>query len=210
MRKLLLVIFLLFYQISLFAPNLNIEERKQHITKCSLFKDITYAISKVPLLDIKKIPIASPVDTLSLTKINSAFGNRFHPILKIKKHHDGIDINLPVGTEIVSTADGYVEKVEYNKYGYGNCIIINHENGYKTRYAHLKEITVKEGDYAIQGMMIGISGKSGMTTGPHLHYEITNEDKPINPITFICNKPSEYISTLKRIQSNIDLYRAIV
>lgn len=212
MRKLLLVIFLLSLHTLSFSPNLSKEELKQNITQCSFFKDISHIVSKVPTahLNLRAIPLVSPIDTSSLIKINSKFGNRIHPVLKMKKYHDGIDIDAPINTNVLSTGDGYVEKIEYNKYGYGNCIIINHVNGYKTRYAHLHKINVKRRQRVAQNMIIGTTGNTGMTTGPHLHYEILKDDKPIDPIKFVCNNPSEYINTLKNIHGTLPLYGAIV
>jgi murein DD-endopeptidase MepM/ murein hydrolase activator NlpD len=186
MRKLLLVIFLLSFHTLSFSPNLNKEELKQNITQCNLFKDISYVISKAPTahLNLKAIPLISPIDITALIKINSEFGNRIHPVLKVKKHHDGIDIDAPINTNIVSTGDGYIEKVERNKYGYGNCIIINHVNGYKTRYAHLHKIYVKERQRVTRNTIIGTTGNTGLTTGPHLHYEVHHNGVKQNPVDY--------------------------
>ena len=212
MKKLLLVIFLLSFHILSFSPNLSREELKQNLTKCSLFKDISHIIPNAPIshLNIKAIPLVSPIDTSALIRINSEFGSRIHPVLKVKKHHDGIDIDAPINTEVFSTGDGYVEVIENNKSGYGNCIIINHVNGYKTRYAHLHKINVKTRQRVTQGTLIGLTGNTGMTTGPHLHYEIIKNDIPIDPIKFVCDNSSEYINTLKNIHGTLPMYRAIV
>jgi murein DD-endopeptidase MepM/ murein hydrolase activator NlpD len=212
MKKLLLVIFLLSFHILSFAPNISNEEKKQNLTKSNLFNHVSYAISKMPIgnININAIPIVSPIDTSSLVKVNSYYGKRKHPTLFISKNHKGIDIDVKVNTLVHSTASGYVEKVEYKKHGYGNYIIINHQNGYKTRYAHLSSICVKEGDIIIQNMPIGRSGCSGLATGPHLHYEIIHNNNTIDPIFSICENKNEYVNSLKKIQHEIELYKAII
>jgi len=212
MKKLLLVFFLLSFHFLSYAPNISIEERKQNILRCNLFKDISYIVSKDfnRTKDIKRIPILSPIDTTNLQKINSYYGNRKHPFLGIKKYHHGIDIDSKINNPVMATATGYIEEVQYKKHGYGNYIIINHGNGYKTRYAHLNKIIVQKNDIVNQGSIIGYSGKSGMATGPHLHYEIIDGDNTIDPISIITSNKSEYIPKLKNIQKYIDLYNAIV
>jgi murein DD-endopeptidase MepM/ murein hydrolase activator NlpD len=212
MKKLLLVIFLLSFHILSFAPNISNEEKKQNLTKSNLFNHVSYAISKMPMgnINLSAIPIVSPIDTTTLAKVNSYYGKRNHPILFMSKTHKGIDIDAKINTLVRSTANGYVEKVEYKKHGYGNYIIINHQNGYKTRYAHLSSVCVKEGDIVIQNMPIGRSGRSGLTTGPHLHYEIIHNDNTIDPVLSVCENKDEYIDSLKKIQFELELYKAII
>lgn len=95
-------------------------------------------------------------------------------------HHYGLDFGIPVGTAVKSTMDGKVVYAGWNNQGYGNLVIV--ENGpYRTYYAHLSEIPVRMGDRISRGDVIGLSGNTGNSTGPHLHYEIRYEMKPINP-----------------------------
>lgn len=133
---------------------------------------------------LNKIPIIQPISNIDLIYISSPFGIRYHPYYKSAIYHDGVDLSAEVGTKIISTADGVVEKVIYSLHGYGNKIVINHKNGYKTLYAHLDYIKVKKGQKVKQGQLIGRVGNSGMSTGPHLHYEIHYNEKPENPISF--------------------------
>ena len=211
MKKLLFAVLLLSFHTLLFAPNLKLEERKQNITQCNLFENISNIISNTHInTNVERLPIVSPVDTSSYRFISDDFGYRKHPILLLKMFHEGIDIACPIGTNIFSTGKGYIEKIGYEKHGYGNYIIVNHLNGYKTRYAHLKHINVKERQVVTQGMTIATSGNTGRTTGSHLHYEIIKNNKVIDPIKFITNNKLEYFSTLKNIQRRLPLYRATI
>lgn len=117
-------------------------------------------------------------------RISSVFGERMHPILKIKKMHNGIDIAAPTGTPIYAAADGLISFAE-KKGGYGKLIIIEHADGFRTLYGQLSEIKVARHDQVQQGQLIGLVGSSGMSTAPHLHFEIRQNDKPLNPQDFI-------------------------
>lgn len=98
----------------------------------------------------------------------------FHP------GHNGLDFGIPVGTEIKSTMDGNVVYAGWNDQGYGNLVIVEN-GGYKTYYAHLSSIPVSVGDSVSAGATIGLSGNTGNSTGPHLHYEIRRNNIPIDP-----------------------------
>jgi len=131
--------------------------------------------------EVSNTPSISPI--LS-SNIVSFFGLRFHPIHKTIKMHTGIDYGVNVGTNIYSTAHGIVERVDYKQTGYGYQIIIKHKKNYKTRYAHLSKILIAKGDTVFRGQLIALSGNTGLSTGPHLHYEIIHNNKAINPIKF--------------------------
>jgi len=210
MKKLLFgLLFLFTFHTLSYAPNFK-EVKERNITNCSLFTSISNIVSNIPNFDINRIPIISPIDSGSFIKVSDGFGYRFHPVKLTKIFHTGIDIASPIGTNIFATGQGYVEEIRLKKYGYGNYILINHLNGFKTRYAHLDHINVKERDIVTQGMIIATSGNTGMTTGPHLHYEIIKNNRVIDPIRFITNGKSEYMQTLNEIQKVLPLYRATV
>ena len=113
--------------------------------------------------------------------INSGFGFRVHPVLKVKKHHDGVDFSAPAGTTVYATSNGVVIKAEMNKGGYGNHIIIQHDQYFQTLYAQLSKMDVKVGQEVKKGEAIGAVGSSGMSTAPHLHYEVLKNGKHENP-----------------------------
>ena len=108
------------------------------------------------------------------------FGHRFHPVLKEPKMHTGIDIKAPIGTPVVATSDGIIIKAEHGK-SYGNYIIIKHDDEYETRYAHLSQLKVKSGERISKGSVIGLVGNTGMSTAPHLHYEVIKNGEKVNP-----------------------------
>ena len=130
------------------------------------------------------IPSIYPVNPKNV-QITSPFGARFHPIRQTIVFHEGIDLAGPAGQPVYATGDGVVESTEVNFSGYGNVIVIDHGFGYKTRYAHLKEIKVTQGQVVIRGDRIGTLGSSGLSTGPHLHYEVIYRGTQINPWNFL-------------------------
>lgn len=111
------------------------------------------------------------------------FGIRVHPILNVKRMHDGIDIITDVGTSVYATGNGVVEFVGYRG-GLGLTVEVNHGFGYKSIFAHLSKTFVKEGQKVKRGELISKSGNSGLSSGPHLHYEIHHNGVKQNPIEF--------------------------
>lgn len=166
---------------------------KEYQVLSKSYKEITKLASKKQEL-LAAVPSIQPVKNEGLTRIASGYGKRIHPIYKTTKFHDGIDFTASRGTSVFATGDGKVVKTEYSRRGYGNQITIDHGYGYKTMYAHLKDFSVKEGEEVKRGQKIGSIGNSGLSTGPHLHYEVRKSGKKINPINFFHNdlEPKEY------------------
>jgi murein DD-endopeptidase MepM/ murein hydrolase activator NlpD len=130
------------------------------------------------------IPSIFPVKKGEGVKISSGFGMRIHPISKKEMMHNAVDIKAPEGTPVYATADGLVRKVKQNYKqgeGYGKYIIIDNEGGYSTLYAQLKDYSAKEGQEVKQGDVIGYVGQTGLSTGPHLHYEIKKDGENVDP-----------------------------
>ena len=125
---------------------------------------------------------------IAYKKISSYFGARKHPISGRIKGHTGIDFAANIGTPIKAAASGIISKASYYS-GYGKYISISHGDNLKTAYGHLSKILVKKGQYVTQGQIIGHSGNSGNSTGPHLHYELIKNGKFINPLSYISCKP---------------------
>ena len=131
-----------------------------------------------------KAPSIFPVKKIDGVEISSEFGMRMHPIYKIIRMHNAVDIVAPKRTAVFATADGMIRKVKQNHRegkGYGRYIIIDHEGGYSTLYAQLSGYNVKEGVVVKQGDIIGYIGSSGISTGPHLHYEVMKDGENVNP-----------------------------
>ncbi len=132
---------------------------------------------------LKVLPNGSP---LAKTTVTASFGWRIHPITKTKKHHNGIDLRAKRKTNVFSTADGVVKYVQNrNKGSYGRMVVILHNFGFETTYAHLNSVDVKVGDVIQKGQIIAKSGNSGRSSGPHLHYEIKYANKVLNPKDFM-------------------------
>lgn len=132
------------------------------------------------LKTIRLLPFGEPVDG----DITSRFGKRKDPVNNKTAHHTGVDIRGKKGDKVYATADGTVKK-SFRNGGFGNYIQIDHGNGYTTSYAHLQARLVKSGEKVRRGQLIGLIGSTGRSTGPHLHYEITLDEKPINPYNFM-------------------------
>lgn len=131
-------------------------------------------------MEIRNLPSILPANAIMI----SGFGNRIHPVSGHVKHHSGIDFACQTGTPVYSTGNARVETADYNANGYGNCINLDHGNGYNSKYAHLSEVLVNEGQLVKRGDLIGYSGNTGLSTGPHLHYEISQNGVKIDPIDF--------------------------
>jgi len=130
---------------------------------------------------INSVPVGSPVSIAELSRISDEFGWRKHPILKKWVFHEGTDFAAATGSDVMVTSDGVVERVIKSKKGYGNRIVVNHGYGYKTVYAHLKDMNVTRGEVVQRGDVIGTVGSTGLSTGPHLHYEVLVDNRPLNP-----------------------------
>ena len=157
---------------------------------------------------LASIPAIQPVANKDLKRMASGYGYRIHPIYKTRKMHYGMDFSAKTGTEIYSTGDGVVSKVKRSKRGYGNYVKINHGFGYETLYAHMSKYIVKKGQKVKRGEVIGFVGNSGISTAPHLHYEVRKDNKKINPVNFYYNdlSPEEYEKMLEiSLQSNQSL-----
>jgi murein DD-endopeptidase MepM/ murein hydrolase activator NlpD len=114
-------------------------------------------------------------------RISSGFGLRYHPILKRVRRHDGFDLAKPWGSPVYAAKSGVVVEAGWSE-GYGQLICLRHQDGWTTRYGHLSKITVKVGQKVQRGALIGKVGSTGISTGPHLHFEVRNRDgKAVNP-----------------------------
>lgn len=131
---------------------------------------------------ITNYPTISPIMPKDISRISSFYGPRIHPIYNEEHIHRGIDIAAKEGTDIIATGSGQV--VWTSTWGsYGKQIIIDHQNGMKTRYAHLSKISVNKGDTVVFSQKIGEVGSTGLSTGNHLHYEVICHDKCIDPLS---------------------------
>lgn len=158
---------------------------------------------------INSMPAIQPISIDDFRRISDYFGHRRDPFNGEMRMHRGMDFTGPVGTEIYATGDGKVKEAEFNSFGYGNQVVIDHGFGYKTIYAHLRKIDVEVGDEVKRGQVIGTLGNTGRSTGPHLHYEVRKNGKPVDPINYYFDDLTgeEYekmISTLSESRKPMD------
>jgi len=145
------------------------------------------------------IPAIQPVSNKQLIALASGFGLRTHPIYKVRKMHSGIDFAASIGTPIYATADGKVVTVDVKFSGYGKLVEIDHGFGYKTRYAHMHDFAVRAGQQVRRGDLIGYVGNTGLSTAPHLHYEVLINGSQVDPVHYFYNdlSPAEYEKVLE-------------
>ncbi len=145
------------------------------------------------------IPAIQPIPKKTTIVLASGFGIRIHPIYKVRKMHSGIDFAAPIGTPIYATADGVVDNVDISFTGYGKKVEINHGFGYRTRYAHMHAFVVRNGQSVKRGELIGFVGDTGVSTAPHLHYEVFINGTQVNPIHYFFNdlNPAEYAKIIE-------------
>lgn len=152
--------------------------------------DELLTLAKNQHLMLASIPAIAPISTND-SYLSSGFGMRYHPIYKVRKLHTGLDFAARIGTPIHAAGGGTVSRVSSSYYGYGKQVEIDHGFGFKTKYAHMSEFKVKVGQKVKRGELIGYSGNSGTSSGPHLHYEVIKNRKKVNPIHYIYRDISE-------------------
>jgi murein DD-endopeptidase MepM/ murein hydrolase activator NlpD len=131
-------------------------------------------------LELKSQPTTRPTDSY----VTSDFGYRLHPVLGGRAHHNGIDFEANIGDPVRSAGNGLVVFAGW-KTGFGNVVEIDHQNGYLTIYAHNSAFVVKEGDVVRAGQMVAKAGSTGRSTGPHVHFEVHKDGRPVNPRAFL-------------------------
>lgn len=145
--------------------------------------DITKMTSEQMAALLQNVPSGSPIEYKGIT---SKFGFRIHPTLGRREFHRGSDMKASLNTPIYATADAVVEWAGmHTSSGYGRLIILDHNFGFKTLYGHLAKVVIKSGTFVRKGTLIGYTGNSGMSNGPHLHYEVRFLSRALNPFWFI-------------------------
>jgi len=179
------------------TKKLDLLSKRMYIQSKSFDDVANLAKNKAVLL--ASIPAIQPIANKDLRRMASGFGFRTHPIYKTEHFHTGIDFSANIGTEIYATGDGFIERADDLAQGYGNHVVINHGYGYETLYGHMSKIFAKVGQRVKRGDIIGLVGSSGMSTAPHLHYEVIKNQAKINPINFFFNDLSatEYAQMLE-------------
>ena len=139
-------------------------------------------------------------EVIAYSEFSSKFGWRENPILKRKEFHPGLDMRTPPGTPVLAPADGVVKFIKYDQnVGYGNVVSLGHNYGFESYYAHLQnKPIVKEGQFVKKGEVIAYSGNSGLSTGPHLHYELRFIGRLLDPEPFVKWRGSNFNDIFKK------------
>lgn len=175
----------------------NTNELNKKTYKSSVKKDISENIKRKNITDNQEVQRNQNIQNENINnknfgkilwpvksgKITSKFGNRNHPVLKSVKFHRGVDIAVSLGTPVYAGIKGIVTFAG-KRGNYGNLVEIEGSDGIKVRYAHLSKIDVVTGQKVLDGEKVAETGNTGMSTGPHLHYEIIVDDSPVNPLNF--------------------------
>lgn len=143
-------------------------------------------------------PMTSPLGDFSFAQTGASVGSKMNPFYKVEMRHDGLDLIAPSGEPVLAAADGVVKEVVRSRKGLGNMVVIDHENGYYTRYAHLSDIDAVRGRKVRRGARIGRVGVSGNSFAPHLHYEVLKDTVVLDPVNhmFASVTPEEYLNMM--------------
>ena len=155
--------------------------------------DEVLAMSKTQEIRMENIPAIQPVMNKDLKRVASGYGMRIDPVYHVRRFHQGMDFTAPTGTEVFATGNAKVKFAGW-KQGYGNTVILDHGFGYETLYAHLYKSLVRKGQKVRRSDIIALVGNTGKSTGPHLHYEVRLNGRPVDPRNyyFYDLSPEEY------------------
>lgn len=154
------------------------------------------------------IPSIQPVINKQLTLLTASYGMRIHPFYKTLQSHQGVDYTIPEGSRVFATADGVVRDVAQRNSTSGLTVVIDHGNGYETSYSHLSKINVGKGQQVRRGDIIALSGDTGLSLAPHLHYEVRNNGMRVDPIHYFFMElsPTEYQRLMRIAQSGMQSF----
>ena len=153
------------------------------------------------------IPAIQPVINKQLTLLTASYGMRIHPFYKTLQSHQGVDYTVPEGSRVFATADGRVKEIASRSTA-GRTIVIDHGNGYETSYSHLLAVNVRRGQEVRRGDIIGLSGNTGLSIAPHLHYEVRHNGMRVDPIHYFFMElsPVEYQRIIRIAQSGMQSF----
>lgn len=145
--------------------------------------DLSYAVS-TNVLSIDCVPSIQPVNNKQLTLLAAGKKPLINPFHRAMREHHGVDYLVPEGTAVFATADGVVKTLSEKNSTHGKAVVIDHGNGYETSYSHLLDIRVRKGDRVRRGDIIALSGNTGLSFAPHLHYEVIYNDMRVDPVHY--------------------------
>ncbi|MDA3911111.1 MAG: M23 family metallopeptidase [Bacteroidales bacterium] len=184
--------------------NLDQINRKLAVQENS-FLEIGKALEEESLR-MKCTPAITPIHNDDIIRFGTDYGYRRNPVTGFTHFHKGVDHTASFGTPVYASGDGVIEFADYRSNGYGKYVIIDHGvDGLSSLYAHLQKITVKEGEHVVRGQQIGNVGSTGLSLGPHLHYEVHVNGRHISPINYqITLTSKQYDELLEQAQRNIE------
>lgn len=171
------------------------------------YDNLIYNISS-NVLSIDYVPAIQPVNNRQLTLLAAGKKPLINPFHRAMREHHGVDYLVPEGTAVFATADGVVKSLSEKNTSHGKAVTINHGNGYETSYSHLLDIRVKKGQTVKRGDIIALSGNSGLSFAPHLHYEVIYNDTRVDPVHyfFLELKPEEYQQMIRIALSSMQSF----
>lgn len=157
---------------------------------------------------LNNIPSIQPIANPELTLLTAAYGRLMHPFYRTLQNHQGVDYAIPEGTPIIATADGVVKEIKGKSSTSGTTIVIEHGSNYSTSYSHLQEVKVKLRQKVKRGDTIALSGNTGLSLAPHLHYEVLHNGMRVDPIHYFFMEltPEEYQRILRIAQSGMQSF----
>lgn len=173
----------------------SIKQRIIMMTRTSTYSAARYAVV-LPVIIILTMAFAtrgpmqnqelrSPIDvTKAKTRSGGGFGKRIHPLTGKERFHTGVDFELPSGNDVYAASNGTVVEARSDE-SHGNLIVIQHDKRLTTRYSHLEKMLVKKGDRVERGQLVGLVGSTGLSTGPHLHFEVLENGKAVDPVPYL-------------------------
>ena len=181
------------------------ESKEQYLS--SVFTRMGNAVDSMGT-KANNIPAIQPVINNDLTLLTAPYGMLIHPFYKSLVSHQGVDYTVPTGSRVFATADGKVKEVKTKTTTAGRYIVVDHGSGYETQYSHLSRIDVKKGQKVRRGDIIGLTGNSGLSLSPHLHYEIKHNGMRVDPIHYFFMEltPHEYQRMIKIAQSGMQSF----
>ena len=151
---------------------------------------------------LNHLPAIQPISNKNLKQTASGYGQRIDPVYGTVAFHTGMDFSCDVGTPVYATADGVVKSADWES-GYGMTVEIEHGYGYQTRYCHLSSYRCRVGQQVKRGELIALSGSTGKSTGPHVHYEVVQRGQKVNPVNFyFMDLDAEHYEQIVRIAEN--------
>lgn len=171
----------------------DIEERA-----ASVEENFRHVMAAVASPDFVMPPMNSPLGEFSFAQTGASVGEKMNPFYKIAMRHNGLDMIAPAGRPVYASADGTVTDIIRSRKGLGNVVVITHDGGYVTKYAHLEDVEAVKGRTVSKGTRIGHVGVSGNSFAPHLHYEVWRDSLALDPVNcfFASVTPHEYVNML--------------